>query len=90
MSVERQSKLSGLDPHVLIDALAVIMGHEEKELCKPGHLALVLIHETAATILGSKQKVRLIASCIHLRSKRCCWREFCAQPRVKTDVQSMY
>ena len=32
----KQSKLSGMDPLVLIDALAVIMGHEEKELCKPG------------------------------------------------------
>lgn len=41
-----------LDPFVLIDALAVIMGHEEKELCKPGHVALVLIEQTATTILG--------------------------------------
>lgn len=30
-----------LDPLVLIDALAVIMGHEEKELCKPGHVGMV-------------------------------------------------
>jgi transformation/transcription domain-associated protein len=30
----KQSKLGGMDPLVLIDALAVIMGHEEKELCK--------------------------------------------------------
>ena len=57
---DRQSKLTGMDPQVLIDALAVIMGHEEKELCKPGHLALVLIHETASTILGSKEKVNII------------------------------
>ena len=40
-----------------IHALAVIMGHEEKELCKPGNLALVLILDTASTILGSKEKV---------------------------------
>ena len=33
------------------------MGHEEKELCKPGNLALVLILDTASTILGSKEKV---------------------------------
>ncbi|KAL9705143.1 hypothetical protein quinque_008661 [Culex quinquefasciatus] len=31
---------SGLDPLVLIDALTEIMGHEEKELCKPGNLAM--------------------------------------------------
>jgi len=53
----KQANLKGMDPLVLIDSLAVIMGHEEKELCKPGHLALVLILETAINILGSKQKV---------------------------------
>ncbi|XP_028179424.1 transcription-associated protein 1 isoform X3 [Ostrinia furnacalis] len=46
----------GLDALVLVDAIAVVMGHEEKELCKPGHLALVLMIETAATVLGSKER----------------------------------
>ncbi|EAT34853.1 AAEL012951-PA, partial [Aedes aegypti] len=46
---------SGLDPLVLIDALAAIMGHEEKELCKPGKLAMSLILETATNIMGSKE-----------------------------------
>ncbi len=52
----KQSKLTGMDPLVLIDSLAVIMGHEEKELCKPGHLAMVLILDTATNILGSKER----------------------------------
>lgn len=47
---------NNLDPLVLIDALAVIMGHEEKELCKPGHLAMVLILETATNIMGNKER----------------------------------
>lgn len=47
---------NGLDPLVLIDALAVIMGHEEKELCKPGNLAMVLILETATNIMGTKER----------------------------------
>lgn len=47
---------NGLDPLVLVDALAVIMGHEEKELCKPGHLAMVLILETATNIMGTKER----------------------------------
>lgn len=46
----------GLDALVLVDAIALVMGHEEKELCKPGHLALVLMIETAATALGSKER----------------------------------
>lgn len=50
------SPKEGLDALVLVDAIAVVMGHEEKELCKPGHLALVLMIETAATVLGSKER----------------------------------
>ena len=46
----KQAKLTGMDPLVLIDALAVIMGHQEKELCKPGHLAMVFILDTATNI----------------------------------------
>ena len=53
---ERWNKVHGMDPLVLVDALAVIMGHEEKELCKPGHLALMLILYTATDILGSKER----------------------------------
>jgi len=56
---DKQSKLHGMDTQILIDALAVIMGHEEKELCKPGNLALILILDTATTILGSKDRVNI-------------------------------
>lgn len=56
----KQPRRLMMDPLVLVDSLAVIMGHEEKELCKPGHLALVLIHDTATTILGSKDRVRIL------------------------------
>lgn len=48
--------VNGLDPLVLVDALAVIMGHEEKELCKPGLLALFVILETATNIMGTKER----------------------------------
>lgn len=62
---DKQNKLHGMDTQILIDALAVIMGHEEKELCKPGNLALVLILDTATTILGSKEKVGFYLVMIH-------------------------
>ena len=52
----KQGRMHGQDPFVMIDALVAIMGHEEKELCKPGHLALVLILETATNILGTKER----------------------------------
>ncbi|KAL9917178.1 transcription-associated protein Nipped-A isoform 1-T1 [Glossina fuscipes fuscipes] len=48
--------MSGIDPLVLIDALSVCMGHEEKELCKPGQLCIGLILDTSANILGSKER----------------------------------
>ncbi|CAL4066669.1 unnamed protein product, partial [Meganyctiphanes norvegica] len=67
----RWSKVQGMDPLVLIDALAVIMGHEEKELCKPGHLALVLIMEAATDILGSKERACQLPLMEYLVEKMC-------------------
>ncbi|XP_045594313.1 transformation/transcription domain-associated protein isoform X4 [Procambarus clarkii] len=67
----RWSKVQGMDPLVLIDALAVIMGHEEKELCKPGHLALVLIMEAATNILGTKERACQLPLMEYLVEKMC-------------------
>ncbi|KAJ9592433.1 hypothetical protein L9F63_015849, partial [Diploptera punctata] len=67
----KQANLKGMDPLVLIDSLAVIMGHEEKELCKPGHLALVLILKTAVYILGSKQKACQLPLMEYLAERMC-------------------
>ncbi|XP_034936834.1 transformation/transcription domain-associated protein [Chelonus insularis] len=61
----------GQDPLVLIDALATIMGHEEKELCKPGHLALILILETATSILGTKERACQLPMMEYLAEKMC-------------------
>ncbi|XP_049942725.1 transformation/transcription domain-associated protein [Schistocerca serialis cubense] len=67
----RQSALVGMDPLVLIDALAVIMGHEEKELLKPGNLALILILETATNILGTKQRACRLPLMEYLSERMC-------------------
>ncbi|KAL3270789.1 hypothetical protein HHI36_021313 [Cryptolaemus montrouzieri] len=60
-----------LDPLVLIDALAVIMGHEEKELCKPGHVGMVLIVDTASTLLGSKEMACKLPLIEYMAEKMC-------------------
>ncbi|KAF0288488.1 Transformation/transcription domain-associated protein [Amphibalanus amphitrite] len=52
----RQLKLQGMDPLVLVDALAYIMGHEEKELCKPGRVAIQVMLGTATTVMGSLER----------------------------------
>ncbi|KAL7737489.1 hypothetical protein ACLKA6_007623 [Drosophila palustris] len=47
---------NGIDPMVLIDALAACMGHEEKELCKPGIACMGIILDTATNIMGNKDR----------------------------------
>lgn len=54
-SEENGSK--GMDPLVLIDAIAICMAYEEKELCKIGEVALAVIFDVATIILGSKDRV---------------------------------
>lgn len=56
-SEENGSK--GMDPLVLIDAIAICMAYEEKELCKIGEVALAVIFDVASIILGSKERVIL-------------------------------
>lgn len=51
-----------LDPLVMIDALAVIMGHEEKERCQQGIEAMTIMLETATTLLGTKDLVSFASS----------------------------
>lgn len=48
-----------MDPLVLIDAIAICMAYEEKELCKIGEVALAVIFDVASIILGSKERVSL-------------------------------
>ncbi|ALC42664.1 Nipped-A [Drosophila busckii] len=47
---------NGINPMVLIDALAACMGHEEKELCKPGIACMGIILDTATNIMGNKDR----------------------------------
>ena len=72
----RQTKLAAIekarmDPLVLIDAVVAIMGHEEKELCKPGHLALIVILDTASTVLGTKERACSLPLTEYLADRLC-------------------
>ena len=67
----KQNKLNGMDPLVIVDAVAAIMGHEEKELCKPGHLALMFIIDTASSVLKSKERACALPFCEYLVEKMC-------------------
>ncbi|XP_030767739.1 transcription-associated protein 1 [Sitophilus oryzae] len=67
----KPNKQLDLDPLVLVDALAGIMGHEERELCKPGHIGLMLIVDTATTLLGSKEMACRLPLIEYLSEKMC-------------------
>lgn len=67
----KQHKLSGMDALVLIDAVASIVGHEEKELCKPGHLALMIILDTGTSVLGSRERACHLPLTEYLVEKMC-------------------
>nr|CAH7738954.1 unnamed protein product [Callosobruchus chinensis] len=69
--IPKPNKQVTLDPLVLVDALAIIMGHEERELCKPGHLGLVLIVDTASTLLGSREMACRLPLIEYLSEKMC-------------------
>nr|XP_042899044.1 transformation/transcription domain-associated protein isoform X5 [Parasteatoda tepidariorum] len=67
----RNVKPQGMDPLVIIDAVAAVMGHEEKELCKPGNDALGIIVETASIFLGTKQRACCLPVLEYLQEKMC-------------------
>lgn len=46
-----------MDVYVLLDAVARCVASEEKELCKIAELTLTFVVETAATIVGDREKV---------------------------------
>ena len=43
-----------LDVHVVVDSIADIMSHEDKDFCKYGHLAITILFETASLALRSQ------------------------------------
>ena len=45
-----------MDVYVLLDALAKCVASEEKELCRIAELALTFVVDTAATIVGDREK----------------------------------
>lgn len=67
----RPNEQIALDPLVLVDALAVIMGHEEKELCKPGEYALGLMINAATTLLGTKELACRLPLIEYLSERMC-------------------
>lgn len=47
------------------------MGDEEKELCKPAHIALVLILETSTAIMGARERACQLPLFVYMAEKMC-------------------
>jgi len=45
-----------LDVHIIVDSIADIMSHEDKDLCKYGHLAITVLFETASLALRNQME----------------------------------
>ena len=58
-NVLKQGQHGGMDVFVLVEAIAKCVCSEEKELCRIGEVALQVVLETATTLMGSIDKVRI-------------------------------
>lgn len=56
LSPQTTEQPTGMDPFALVDALAVVIGHDDKDQCKSGYYVIVLVIETATMLLGSKER----------------------------------
>lgn len=45
-----------LDVHIVIESIVDIMSHEDKDLCKYGHLAITILFETVSLALHDQLK----------------------------------
>uniref|UniRef100_UPI00359021B0 transformation/transcription domain-associated protein-like n=1 Tax=Myxine glutinosa TaxID=7769 RepID=UPI00359021B0 len=72
-----QAGVRAMDPLVLVDAIAVCMAHEEKELCKIGEFALGIVFDVASVIMGSKERASQLPlfSYVVERLCACCYEQ---------------
>lgn len=56
------SSVTGMDVHTIIDSISDIMTHEDKDIAKTGELAMQILFETAAIVLGNRLKVRIFVN----------------------------
>uniref|UniRef100_UPI00358FE8D5 transformation/transcription domain-associated protein-like isoform X3 n=1 Tax=Myxine glutinosa TaxID=7769 RepID=UPI00358FE8D5 len=72
-----QGGARAMDPLVLVDAIAVCMAYEEKELCKIGEVALAIVFDVASIIMGSKERASQLPlfSYVVERLCACCYEQ---------------
>ncbi|CAK8696388.1 unnamed protein product [Clavelina lepadiformis] len=62
---------SVMDPLVVVDAIADCMAYEEKELCKIGNIALLIIVKVTATVLGCRERAAELPLFSYVVEKMC-------------------
>jgi len=66
-----QTSIKGMDVHIVIDSIAEIMSHEDKELCKYGHMAITVLYETVCLIMKDKLKAARLPFFEYMAEKLC-------------------
>ena len=61
-----------LDVHVVVDSIADIMSHEDKDFCKYGHLAITILFETASLALRNQMDAARLPFFEYLAGKDGC------------------
>lgn len=79
-----------MDSLVLVEAITTVMGYEEKELCKPGRLALAVMLGAATTILGSKKRVSRSAARKPSKKGTTCANSSCCFAGLRTTDNGLF
>ncbi|KAG1661730.1 Transformation/transcription domain-associated protein [Nymphon striatum] len=66
-----QKQRQWMDVLTVIDAIAMIMGHENKDYLQPANLALVQMYETATLVLGSLERACRLPIWEYMAEKMC-------------------
>ena len=59
-----------MDVHTIIDSIADIMSHEDKDLCKYGNLAITVLFETTSIVMQDKLKAAQLPFFEYLAGKK--------------------
>eukprot|EP00794_Sanderia_malayensis_P003406 gene3406-3896_t len=65
------SCVNGMDVHTIIDSVADIMSHEDKDLCKIGEIAIQVLYETICIVIGDKLKATQLPFFEYMVEKLC-------------------
>ncbi|XP_065666832.1 transformation/transcription domain-associated protein isoform X3 [Hydra vulgaris] len=68
---QQNACIIGMDVHTIVDSIADIVSHEDKDLTKYGNLAITVLFETASIVMQDKLKAAQLPFFEYLAEKLC-------------------